>query len=381
MKTSYRLAAPIYLDWNATAPLLPEAVEAMIHAAQVGWANPSSVHAFGRAARGMVEQARVAVAELTGADPRDIIFTSGGTEANNLALRSLFTQENQGILALSRLEHPSVLRVAEQLERERKARLRWLKIRPTGEIDLSDLAHALKQQSIRMVTLQAINHETGVIQPIEEALQLIQNHPHTHLHCDAIQAFGKYHKPALGADSRSIASHKIRGPKGIGALILKPGISISPLLLGGSQERGMRPGTLDPVAAAGFAAAARYALGLPERYARLSQLRDQLERELLAIAVDARVNGKTGPRAPHITSITWPHWKGDELAAALDLEGICISSGSACSAGTIDPSPVIEAMYDRERALASTRISLGDTTTAREIQEVLQGFRRVLTRR
>ena len=184
-----------------------------------------------------------------------------------------------------------------------------------------------------------------------------------------------------GADTRSLAGHKLRGPKGIGALIARPGLKLAPVLLGGAQERGLRPGTIDPVAAAGLAVAAEHARGSLPRYAALAPLRDALERALLALAGRrARVNGH-GARAPHVTNVSFEGWSGPELVAALDLEGVSVSSGSACSAGTIEPSPVVTAMLGAERARSAVRISLGEDTSAADVERALGAFERVLNRR
>ncbi len=369
--------ARVYLDWNATAPPLDEAIAAMADAARTTWANPSSVHAAGRAARARVEDAREAIAKLMQCDPRDVVFTSGGTEANNLALRSGWA--DGGVLVTSRLEHPSVSRVAELLEREGRARVRWLRVRDEGTIDLADLEAALAEGGARVVAIQSVNPETGVVQPVDEAIAIAHRHG-ARVHVDAVQAVGRVDAFGLAADTRSLAAHKIRGPKGIGALVLGRGARIDSVVVGGSQERGIRPGTLDPIAAAGFAIAARHALGGPTRYRDVAALRDELERGLLAALPGAIVNG-VAARAPHVTNVVCPGWNGPELVAALDLEGVCVSSGSACSAGTAEPSPVLAAMFhDDARASSSVRFSLGDTTTREEIAIALSAFVRVVAR-
>lgn len=374
--------ARVYLDWNATTPPLEAVSEAMAEAAREAWGNPSSVHATGRAARARVEDARAAIAELMEADPRDVVLTSGGTEANNLALRSAFADGKGGMLVTSRLEHPSVARVAEALEREGRARLEWISVREDGRVDVDHIARALRQGGVRLVAVQAVNHETGVIQDVGAIAELAREHGAA-LHVDAIQSIGRLANVHPGADTRSVAAHKMRGPKGIGALVLRPGAHISPILVGGSQERGVRPGTVDPIAAAGFGVAARHARSSPSRYAALAALRDVLERILVECS-GARVNG-TAARAPHITNVACAGWAGPELAAALDLEGISISSGSACSAGTSEPSPVLQAMFgvntaDDARPTSSVRFSLGELTTEGEIATATAAFARVMAR-
>ncbi len=359
----------VYLDWNATTPPLAEVVEAMMRAATLSWANPSSVHGEGRRARGVVEDARAAVGHLAGADPRDVVFTSGATEANNLALTSALAAR-EGLFVTSRLEHPSVTRVAERFA----SRVRWLRVTREGAIDLEDFARAMDASSVAVVALQAVNHETGVIQPLREVIDLARARG-AWMHVDAAQAWGKVAIDTTGASSVSVAPHKFRGPKGIGALALAQGVKLSPLLVGGAQEKGVRPGTVDPALAAGFAVAARHAAStLP--YERLGTLRDVLEETL--IAMGAQVNG--AGRAPHVTSLAFSSWRGPELVAALDLEGVACSSGSACSAGTAEPSPVLDAMLGEARAASSVRLSMGETTSPEDIAFAISAFKRVCGR-
>ena len=378
------MTARVYLDWNATTPPAPEVIAAMQAALAEAWANPSSVHGFGRAARGRVEAARESVARLAGADPRDVVLTSGGTEANNLALRSAFADvaardERAAVLVTSRLEHPSVTRVAEALAREGRAQVRWVAVRPEGRIDLADLARALAEGPVRLVAVQAVNAETGVVQPIAEVIAAAKGQG-VLVHVDAVQAFGRTEDVARGADTRSLAAHKMRGPKSMGALVARPGLRLAPLLAGGSQERGVRPGTIDPVAAAGLHAAAERAARGPGRWQAVASLRDELEAGLLRLHGKARVNGRGAPRAPHVTNIAFPGWLGPELVAALDLEGIAVSSGTACSAGTAEPSPVLAAMGDLEAAASSVRFSLGEDTTRADIDAALGAAERVFAR-
>lgn len=377
----------VYLDWNATTPPAPEVVAAMQAALGEAWANPSSVHGFGRAARARVESARESVARLAGSDARDVVLTSGGTEANNLALRSAFADGAAGgragqeaVLVTSRLEHPSVTRVAEALESEGRARVRWVDVEPAGTIDLGDLGRALTEGPVRIVAVQAVNAETGVVQPIAEVIAVAKAHG-AFVHVDAVQAFGRTEEVARAADTRSLAAHKMRGPKSMGALVARPGLRLAPLLVGGSQERGLRPGTIDPVAAAGLHAAAERAAKGPTRWQAVAPLRDALEAGLLQRYPEARVNGRGALRAPHVTNIAFPGWLGPELVAALDLEGVAVSSGTACSAGTAEPSPVLTAMGDFEAAASSVRFSLGEDTSHEDIDAALAAADRVFARR
>ncbi|AKV01880.1 Cysteine desulfurase [Labilithrix luteola] len=400
----------IYLDWNATTPPLPEVLDAMRDAAARAWANPSSIHKDGRAARAVVEDARASVGALCGADARDVVFTSGGTEANNLALRSAFGPHAKAVkeasavgevpwLLTSRLEHPSVTRVAEALASEGRARVAWVRAKEDGTLDLEDLARAIAEAKgrVALVTVQAVNHETGVVQPFAEVASLARA-AGARVHVDAVQAWGKIdlgvRAPDVCAidpsdlgpwDTVSIAGHKIRGPKGIGALITRTGLRLEPVLLGGAQEKGLRPGTVDPLLAAAFGAAARRAQTSAASWASIAPRRDRLEAALLAIGRDARLGapivvGDPARRAPHVSTLAWPGWIGAELVAALDLEGVSVSSGAACSAGTVEPSPVLAAMLGEADAARGIRCSLGEDTTDAEIDEAIAAFRRVMTR-
>jgi cysteine desulfurase len=226
--------------------------------------------------------------------------------------------------------------------------------------------------------VQAVNHETGLLSSLHTVAALAREHGAL-LHIDAVQAWGKVDIDESAGDTRAFAAHKLRGPKGIGALLSRPGTPLAPLLLGGAQERGARPGTVDPVACAGLAVAATRAAQGPSRYLALESLRDELEARVCALREGALVNG-VGPRARHVTSLYIPGFPGPELVAALDLEGVSVSSGSACSAGTSEPSPVISAMYDERRARESVRVSLGETTTREDVERAGQAFERVLLR-
>jgi cysteine desulfurase len=364
----------VYLDWNATTPPHPEVLRAMREAP---WGNPASIHANGREARAAVEDAREALADLCGASARDVVLTSGGTEANNLALRSAFS-EAKGTIVTSRMEHPSIVKVAEALEREGRARVRWLRVDEGGAIDLADLDRALADGDVRLVCVMAVNHETGVIQPIAEAAELAHAKGAL-LHVDAVQAWSKIDVPP-GADTTSVGAHKMRGPKGIGALATRAGVKIHPVLLGGSQEKGIRPGTVDASLAAGLGECARRAKTNPVHHANISALRDALESGLVALG--GRPMGNPTRRVSHVSLCTWPGWVGAELVAALDLEGVSVSSGAACSAGTVEPSPVLKSMLgDDPLATAGVRASLGDETTTDDISFALDVFRKVVGRR
>lgn len=365
-------AAAIYLDWNATAPPLPQVVDCLSAAAREVWANPSSVHAAGRAARARLDTAREHLAILLGASARDVLLTSGGTEANNLALH-----DAPGLVT-SRIEHPSVVRMAESLER-RGVPVKWLPVPPSGRLEPDSLQGALAGMPAgSVVAVMAVNHETGVIQPVLAIAERVRA-VGAWLHVDAVQGLGKL-DPACwqGAHSIAVAAHKIRGPKGIGALVWKERGSPQPLLLGGSQERGLRAGTQDAALASGFSLALQHAEQSLAARSALGALRDRIERDLAAVT---QVNGADSERVPHVSNLSFTGWRGAELAAALDLEGLQVSSGSACSAGTSEPSAVVAAMLGPERAGSSVRFSLGELTAQDDIDRAIAIVLRVLARR
>jgi cysteine desulfurase len=363
-------AEPLYFDWNATTPPHPAVVAAMVEAAGSTWGNPASVHATGRRARAVVDELREALAGAFGISARDVVLTSGGTEANNLALAAA-----PGLVT-SRLEHPSVVRLAEALE-SRGRPVRWLPVPASGCLrpeSLDLLTRGLPAGS--WLAVQAVNHETGVLQPVAPLLERAHA-AGLRVHVDAVQAFGKLPLDELAAADRiSVAAHKIRGPKAIGALLFR-GAPPEPLLLGGSQERGLRPGTVDPILAAGFRMAVEHARSGPERWRRVAVHRDALEHALLAVAV---VNGE-GARLPHVSNLSFGEIRGDELVAALDLLGVQVSSGSACSAGTPEPSPVVTAMLGKARALGAVRVSLGEDVSSADLERAKAAFFQALGRR
>ncbi|MBS2016934.1 MAG: cysteine desulfurase [Deltaproteobacteria bacterium] len=383
--------ARVYLDWNATTPPLPEALDAMRDAGATAWGNPSSIHGDGRAARSVVEDARAAVGELTGFDPRDVTLTAGGTEANNLAVRAAFAGPPSGKprwLLTSRLEHPSIAKVAAALEREGLARVRHVGVTRSGILDMEDLDRAIDAivrsgEEIGLVTVQAVNNETGIVQPFGEVIDRAHA-AKARVHVDAVQGWGKVDtSPVAKADSASLAIHKLRGPKGIGALLTRASFVIPPILLGGSQERGIRPGTVDAVLASGLRVAALHARDGRERNARIAPLRDRLEAALLALDAPggrARPVGDPSRRVGHVSQLVWPGWVGAELVAALDLEGISVSSGAACSAGTVEPSPVLHAMLGDDGATSGVRCSLGELTTTDDVDRAIAAFTRVVAR-
>jgi cysteine desulfurase len=368
----------VYLDWNATTPLRPEAREAMALAWDLS-GNPSSVHAEGRQARRLIEDARFAVAEAVGASPRDVIFTSGGTEANALALTPGLRRAAGASVArllVSAIEHTSVL-AAGRFPAEATS---TVGVSRFGLVDLDRLRAALGDGPPALVSIMLANNETGALQPVAEAAEIVHA-AGSLLHVDAIQAFGKipFDIKVMGADLVTLSAHKIGGPKGVGALVLAEGIlRFVPLLRGGGQELGRRAGTENVAGIAGFGAAARAAMGaLAKDAIRLESLRDRLEAGL-GKTPDAIVFSADVPRLPNTTLFTVPGLKAETAVIGFDLAGIAVSSGSACSSGKVQPSHVLEAMgFGGEMAKGAVRLSLGWSTSEADIDRCLEAWRRL----
>lgn len=365
-----------YLDWNATAPLRAEARAAMLEAMDlVG--NPSSVHAEGRRARRIVEDAREKVAALAGASPTDVIFTSGATEANNWVVGRTWAT-----ILFSRLEHPSV--VAPALASD--GGIVEVKATAAGTLDLGDLerwlaanAEAVGRMSGRfLLALQAANNETGVVQPVEAAAELMAAHG-GHTLSDAVQAAGRL--PLEFAASRlsflALSSHKIGGPKGVGALIVRDGAPLPPRIIGGGQERGRRAGTENVAAIAGFGAAAIAACGEIGYFGSLKGLRDRLEGAIREATPNAVIVGAESDRLANTTCVALAGRSAETLVASLDLSGVAVSAGSACSSGKVTASPVLAAMgLSADLARAAIRISIGPSTTSEDIDAFASAWRR-----
>jgi cysteine desulfurase len=368
----------VYLDWNATTPLRREAREAMTSAWELS-GNPSSVHAEGRQARRLVEDARVAVAEAIGASPRDVIFTSGGTEANALALTPGLRRDPGAPVArllASAIEHTSVL-AAGRFPVEATG---TLGVTRSGLVDLDRLRAALRDGPPALVSIMLANNETGALQPVAEAADIVHA-AGSLLHVDAIQAFGKipFDIKVMDADLVTLSAHKIGGPKGVGALVLAEGVlGFEPLLRGGGQELGRRAGTENVTGVAGFGAAARAAMeALAKDAIRLERLRDRLEAGLRKTP-DVIVFSADVPRLPNTTLFTVPGLKAETAVIGFDLAGIAVSSGSACSSGKVQPSHVLEAMgFGGEMAKGAVRLSLGWSTSEADIDRCLEAWRKL----
>jgi cysteine desulfurase len=366
-----------YLDWNATAPLRSEARAAMLAALdEVG--NPSSVHAEGRRARRIVEDAREKVAHLAGAQPSEVVFTSGATEANNWAVGRAWAA-----VLHSRLEHPSVTAPALAGDGESVE----LPVRRDGRLDLASLEAWLaacrdrlaKAPGRALLALQAANNETGVVQTVAEAGAVAAAHGLAVL-CDAVQAAGRLPLAFSGSSLTfmTLSAHKLGGPKGVGALVVRDDAPLPPLLVGGGQERGRRAGTENVAAIAGFGAAAVAAAGEIAYFGSLAGLRDDLEAAVLGATPQAIVVGRDVPRLANTSCIVLPGRAAETLVAALDLSGIAVSAGSACSSGKVSASPVLAAMgYGSDLARSAIRISIGPSTTPEDIEAFVAAWTRI----
>ncbi|MBS0535252.1 MAG: cysteine desulfurase [Proteobacteria bacterium] len=368
-----------YFDWNATAPLRPEARAAVLAALDVV-AAPSSVHSEGRAARAVVERARCQVAALVGAETKEAVFTSGATEANALALTPDLVAQGRPVtcelLFVSAIEHSSVLSggrfSAEQVER--------LPVTAEGVVDLAALRTAIVGAKAPLVSVMHANNETGVIQPIAEIAAIVHE-AGGFLHVDAAQTAGRIacDVALLGADMLTISSHKIGGPQGAGALIMRRVQPATPLIKGGGQERGFRAGTENVAAIAGFGAAAAAAAATYEAAGdRMAALRDRFETLLKLTAPDAVIFGAGVPRLPNTSYFAVPGLKAETAVISFDLNGVAVSSGSACSSGKVAQSHVLTAMgADPALSPGALRVSLGWTTTEPEIDRLLIAWKRV----
>jgi cysteine desulfurase len=368
-----------YLDWNATAPLRTGARSAMAAAMEI-MGNPSSVHADGRAARRVVEEARGRVAALVGSDPRNVVFTSGGTEANALALTPAIRAGDagsRGRLLMSTIEHPSVRAGGRFPPHMRED----IPVTPDGIADLVWLAKRLREpgEGRPLVSLMLANNETGIVQPVAAAADVVHAAGGL-LHVDAVQAPGKIGCDinALKVDLLTLSAHKLGGPKGVGALILKDeDLHIDdPLLKGGGQERGHRAGTENIIGIAGFGAAAMEAAGtFADATARMAQLRERLEDGIRASSPGAVIFGAAVDRLPNTTLVAVAGIKAETALIALDLDGVSVSAGSACSSGKVAPSHVLAAMgVPPALALGAIRVSLGPATTEEEIEIFLKAW-------
>jgi cysteine desulfurase len=372
----------IYLDYNATTPLCDAAREAMLPYLDRVFGNPSSVHAAGREARAAIDNARDKLAALLRVKPNEIVFTSGGTESCNLAVFGLARCRMQGggHVISAKTEHHAVLNAIEHLEKHEGFEVSWVNVSRDGIIDVDQLAGAIRPET-RLVSIMSANNETGVIQPMREISRICRERG-VLLHSDMVQSFGKIGTDLSLVDAASFAAHKFYGPKGAGFLFLRGGLSIQPIMFGGAHENERRPGTENVAAIVGMAAAAEWTLhGCQQEQEREAQLRNELWTRIAQNVPDAEQNAANTPRLGNTLNVSLLGIDSEMLLIALDLEGVCASSGSACMVGSVVASHVLLAMgLPMERARAAVRFSLGKWTTASEIKAAGDAVRKIVDR-
>jgi cysteine desulfurase len=372
------MPAPVYLDHSATTPVRAEVFAAMEPFYGPKFGNPSSIHRWGREARAALDEARERLAAALGAHADEIVFTSGGTESDNLAVLGswrLLREKGKRAVVTTPIEHKAVLAATHQAAHE-GAEERMLAVDRAGLVRDESFA-ALVRDDVAVCSIMWVNNEIGTIQPVAELAGRAKERG-VIFHTDAVQAFGHIAVSAKTApfDLLSLSGHKIGAPKGIGAIYIRRGTFVEPLQFGGSQNRGVRPGTENVAAAVALARAAELAVEeLETEMPRLERLRDHLQRELETRIPDAVIHAAAAPRAPHILNISVPGTDSESMLMALDMSGVACSSGSACQSGTVDPSHVLEALgVPRELAIAAVRMSLGSLTTDACIERVVQLF-------
>ncbi len=369
--------SPIYLDHNATTPLLPEVVDAMLPFLRDQFGNPSSDHAWGRRAKSAIDDARERVARLLGADAEEIVFTSGGTEANNLAIRGVADAVARRSIVTSVIEHPATSGPCRYLERDGGGfRVTWVPVDSHARVRL-DVVRERVDAETALVTIMHANNETGTLQPIREIADIAHARGAL-VHTDAAQSVGKIPVDvrALDVDLLTVAGHKLNAPKGVGALYVRRGTPLRPFALGAGHERGLRPGTENVASIVGLGVACEIvARTLADKTKALAALRDRLWSALLAEIPDARVNGEGAERLPNTLSVRFPNVRGSEVLAA--SPDVAASTGSACHAGHESASAVLLAMgLDADEALGTVRLSVGTTTTREEIDEAANALLR-----
>jgi cysteine desulfurase len=366
----------IYLDNNATTPLHPAVLEALERSLRDVFGNASSIHKEGQSARRAIEDARESVARLIAAEARDVVFTSGGTESNNAAIFGVAGQDGRHHIVTTAIEHPSVLEPVTELERRGHA-VTIVAPSRSGVINAGAVIAAIRPET-RLVAMMLANNETGVLQPVAEVARVCRERS-VHFHCDAVQGAGKVDidVSALGADTLALSAHKLHAPKGIGALYVRRGLSLDRHILGGAQERRRRAGTENVPLAVAFGVAAEIARDRIDTGA----LRDALERALLAAGFPIVINGADVPRIPNTSSVTFRGADAEGMVIGLDLSGVAVSTGAACSSGRIEPSHVLLAMgLTPEEARATVRFSLSRFTTSGEIDRTVALVREIVPR-
>jgi cysteine desulfurase len=372
----------IYLDYNATTPLCDAAREAMLPFLDRKFGNPSSVHAAGREARAAIDNARDSLAALLHTRPGEIIFTSGATESCNLGVLGLARSASSrgGHIISNKAEHHAVLNAVEHLENREDLEVTWLNISKNGMVDLDQLADSIRPDT-KLVSIMTANNETGVIQPMPEISRICREHG-VLLHSDMVQAFGKIDIDISLVDAASFAAHKFYGPKGSGFLFLRSGLPIQPIMFGGAHENQRRPGTENVAGIAGMAVAAEWVLrDTDAERQREAQLRDELWKRIAKVFPDAEQNGDQAHRLANTLNTSFIGVDSETMLMALDLEGVCASSGSACMVGSVRASHVLLAMgLPMESARSAIRFSLGRRTTAEEIVNAADALERIAKR-
>ncbi len=367
----------VYLDYNATTPLAPEVFQAMEPYLNGEFGNASSIHAWGQLAKAAVEEARDSVARLLGARASEVIFTSGGTESNNLAIfgvvEAASAPRSVKHIVTTAIEHHAVLYPVKALERQ-GVRATYVSVGASGMVDPRDIERAITPETV-LISVMHANNELGAIQPIEEIGQIARERGIV-FHTDAVQSVGKIpvNAAALGAHLLSLSAHKLCGPKGVGALYVRKGTPLRPLMYGGHHERDRRPGTENVPGIVGLGRAAELALDHGrEEAARVGSLRDRLEAGILRAVPQVQVNSGASPRLPTTSSISFDAIDGEGFVIAMDLRGIACSTGAACSSGSLEPSHVLSAIgKNREQARSTIRFSLGRATTCEDVDYTLE---------
>lgn len=369
----------VFFDHNSTTALKPEVLEAMLPWLTQATGNPTSRHVYGRNARDAMELARKQIAECVGVQASQVVFTSGGTEANNFAVKGITTNLSPSQLLISSIEHPCVTRPAQFLAWQ-DWKVAQIGVNSQGEIDLAQAEQTLSTRT-GLISAMLANNETGAIQPVTELAKLAKAHGAL-LHTDAVQAFGKIavDMSALGVQAMTISSHKIGGPIGVGALIIDKRVDIAPLLHGGGQERGLRSGTENVAGIVGFARACQLAMqSMASRYTTVQQLRDQLESSLKTLG--AVIFAQQAERLPNTSFFAIPNIEGETLVTALDKAGFAVASGSACSSDSTEPSHVLLAMgITPDLARGAVRVSLSDSNSSEEITQFLAALQQQVQR-
>lgn len=370
----------VYLDNSATTPIDKEVVEAMLPFLTDKYGNASSIHFFGQEARGAVDKARHQVANLINAKPNQIVFTSGGTESNNLAIRGLceMNEKYGKHIITSKIEHPAVINVCEELE-EHGFEVTYLPVYEDGIVRIEDVENAIREDTV-LISIMIANNEIGTIQPVKEIGEIVKNQRENGnkiwLHTDAVQAVGKIEVDVekIGCDLLSISAHKIYAPKGVGALFIRRGARLKPQNLGGHQERERRGGTENVPTIVAFGKACELAKkNLQENFEHLKNLRDTFEKGVEEKITDVIFNGRRNERLPNISNISFKYIEGEGLLINLDMQGVAVSTGSACSSGSLEPSPIILALGQKEElARGAVRFSFGKDNSVEDVEYILK---------